>query len=73
MLVGVSEAPIVFFLKLVLRRSRCGITLKPELLNELEALLIASQANIFRSLVRSDDVSDVFLYPLLIWLGETCG
>jgi hypothetical protein len=44
MLVGISDAPVVLFAELVLRRIRTGIAPLPELLDESVSFLVVAQA-----------------------------
>ncbi len=66
MLVGVRDAAVVLFLELVFLGVGRGIAPQPELLDELLALLVGLQPLEGRSLFVGDDVTDVFVEPLLI-------
>jgi len=59
MLVGVSDAAVVLFLKLVLDRIRRGIAAQPELLDELLALLVGLKPVERLYLLGADDVRNV--------------
>lgn len=66
MFIGVSNPAVMLFLYRVVGRIRVGIAPLPELLDEFLALLIGLQLQERFSLVRANDVSNVFVQPLLI-------
>src|SRR5262245_17351959 len=65
--VRVGDPAIVLFLEFVLRRIRRRITSQPELLDELLPLIIGSKPLECRSLLISDDVTDILAKPLTVW------
>src|ERR1022692_1736762 len=67
MVVGVSDAPVVLFLELVLFGVRSGVAPQPELLDELFALFVRGEAMEGGLLLIGDDVDDVFVQPFLVW------
>jgi hypothetical protein len=65
-LVGVGDAPVVLFFKLVFLRIRRRIAPQPELLDELLALLVGRKAPERRALFVGDDVEHVLVQPLFV-------
>ena len=66
LLIGVSDAPVIFFLELVLRVTGVGIAPLPEGLNELFPLIISGELLESTSFLVGNDVRDFFIEPLLI-------
>src|SRR6516225_5926263 len=66
MFVRVSDAAIVLFAKLVLRRIGIRIATQPELLDEVVALLIIAQALEGFQLLVGDDPMNILIHPLLV-------
>ena len=66
MVVGVCDAAVVLFLKLVLFGVRGGVAPQPELFDKLFALFVRSQALEGGLLLIGDDVDDVFVQPFPI-------
>src|SRR3972149_7839136 len=64
MLVGVSDAAIVFFLVVIGEGFRIGVAAQPELLDELLALFIILEASEDLPLLIGDDVADIVAQPL---------
>src|SRR5215471_7860939 len=65
-LVGISDAPVMLFLKVVFWQVWIAATPQPKLLNELLALFASAQLQKRGSLFRRDDVHHVFLQPLFV-------
>src|ERR1017187_7997577 len=66
MFVGIGNAAVVFFLVFILRRVRSGIAAQPELLDKLVTLLVVGELFEGGHFLRSDDVTHVFVKPLLV-------
>ena len=64
-LIGKGDAAVVLQLGLVVGRVRSRVTAKPELLDELIALVVGGQALEGFLFFLADDVADVLLHPLL--------
>src|SRR5271165_6636718 len=65
-LVGVSDAAVVFFLVLILRRVRSGITAQPELFDERVTLFVIRQLFEGCELFWSNDPAHILVEPLLV-------
>jgi hypothetical protein len=70
MLVGVGDALVVLFLIFVLFGIGRGIAALPEGFNEIVALFVVGELLEGGSLFVGDDVSDVFVQPLLVGLAQ---
>jgi hypothetical protein len=68
--VGVIEAAVVLLLEFVPRRSRGGIAVFPERLDEDVPLAVGLELAENLPLVAGDDVNDLFVEPLLEPLGK---
>src|ERR1700761_5268810 len=66
MLVGISDAGVMFLAILILRRVRIGIATQPELLDELIPLLVIAQALESLQLLVGDNPADILIDPLLV-------
>src|SRR6267154_4008971 len=70
MLVGISDAPVVLFLVLVLFGIRRGIAALPESLNKIVAFFVVRQLLEGGPFLVGDDPDYVLIQPLLVDLGE---
>ena len=66
MLVRIGDAPIMLFLKIVIRQIRIAAAPQPELLDKLFAFFVRRQLQKRRSLVWRNDVHHVFAQPHLV-------
>ena len=64
MFVGVGDAAVVLFFKIVLRQVRIAAAAQPELLDELFALFVGIQLQEGIAFIRRNDVGDVLGQPL---------
>src|SRR5450432_125743 len=65
-LVGVGDAAVVFFLKLVFHGVRGGIAAQPEIFDERLALLVGLETLERGALLIGDDVRHIFVEPLAV-------
>src|SRR5712671_3783108 len=66
MLVGIGDALVILFAKLVLISVRIGIAAAPEFFNEAFALIVGFEFPERFSLFVGNDVGDVFIQPVLV-------
>ena len=66
MLVGIGDAPVVLFAKLVFRGIGIGVAAQPEVLNKRFALLVVAQAHERLALFVGNDVGHFLVQPGLI-------
>ena len=66
MLVGIGDAAIVLFFKIVVGQIRIRAAAQPELLDELFALFVGRELQEGLTLFRRNNVDDVFVQPLLV-------
>src|SRR5271169_3465849 len=69
-LVGIGDAPVVLFFKLVLFSVGCGIATLPESLDELVALFVVRELHEGGFLFVGDDPAHVLVQPLAISLAQ---
>src|ERR1700733_4104357 len=70
MLVGVGDAPVVFFFVFVLFGVRSGVAAQPELLNKVVALFVVGELLKGGSFLVGDNPDYVLVQPLLVGLAE---
>ena len=66
MLVGIRNAPVMFFLGGIIGGIRIGIAPLPELLDKLFALFVGLQLYERAPLLIGNNVDDVFVQPFLV-------
>src|SRR5581483_10947426 len=70
MLVGISDALVVFLFEFVLFGVRRGIAALPESLDEIVPLFVVGQLFEGGPLLIRDDVGHILVQPLLVWLAQ---
>ena len=70
MFVGVSDAAVMLFFEIVVRKVGIAAAAKPKLLDELLALFVGSQLEKGVAFVRGNNVGDVLGKPLLVGVIE---
>ena len=66
MLVGIRDAPVVFFAEFVFRGIGVGVAPLPERLDEVVALFIVRQAFEGLQFLVGDDPAHILVHPLLV-------
>src|SRR5712671_6843696 len=73
MLVGIGDAPVMFFLKGIFTQLRLGISQVPKMFYELIALFVGAELQVSGALCGGNNVRHIVVQPIALIVGQLFG
>src|SRR5258708_20283168 len=70
MLVGIGDAPVMFFLKGIFTQLRLGISQVPKMFYELIALFVGAELQVSGALCGGNNVRHIVVQPIALIVGQ---